>query len=198
MSVSTQVHSGPGARRSIRRTGLAFLAALALALPSGLPAQSGSSAASEVDSLTLIPLVPPDPADVAGVWNYTTGQPTVAGRCPAGMAMSGQIAISFASGTDAAPDNIGKGPIRLDILSGSTCKPEAVCHLRGMIAGTAVVAGAFAVADDEGGQAAVAWTLYFVSSQNGAGTAIAHYAHPQGLDCDWAMDLTLTRADKDQ
>lgn len=165
---------------------LVIAAFTALALPLSAMAQSD-------DDLVLVPLVPPKPADFVGTWNYQTSQPSVAGRCPAGTPLAGQIEISYDESATTDPTKVTSGPVTIDILSGSVCKPAAMCHLGGMISGTAVIAGTFAVADDEGGQAAQAWTLYFTSETSGAGSAIANYTHPSGFACNWAMGLTLTR-----
>lgn len=189
-------HAQQDAQRSLRWGVVAALTALALAVPGALPGQSsggGSAPAGGDDSLILVPLVPPKPADIVGVWSYQTSQPSVAGPCPAGMALSGEVSISYDTARQNDPANVQGGPVAIDILSGSRCDPAAMCHLHGMIAGTGVVAGAFAVADDEGGQAATAWSLYFTSATEADGTAIANYTHPSGMECDWGMRLTLSR-----
>lgn len=109
------------------------------------------------------------------------------------MVLSGEVLISYDTARQNDPANVQGRPVAVDILSGSRCDPGAMCPLHGMIAGMGVVAGAFAVADDEGGQSATVWSLVFTSATDAAGTAIANCTHPAGLECNWGMRLTLSR-----
>ena len=165
---------------------LAMSLAFSAALPAPLYAQSD-------DDLPLVPLVPPDPADFGGLWDYSTGQPSVSGRCPAGSAIRGQLLIAYDYDVPENPENPMEGPITLDILSGSVCKPASLCHLGGVISGTGIAVGASAIVDDEHGEAIVAWSLWFESDKIGGGGATSNYTHPEGFSCDWAMDVRLTR-----
>lgn len=156
----------------------------------------GSFAAPPADADTgfmSVPLVPPKPADIVGTWLYSTGQPSVSGRCPAGFPIQGELVISYDSSAPTTPYDVMEGPIALDIVSGSVCKPASLCHLRGIIDRTLVAVGASAIVDDEGGRAVVGWSLAFQGSDSAEGEATSNYSHPSGFSCDWAMDVRLTR-----
>ena len=150
--------------------------------------------AAQDDNVPLIPLVPPEPADIVGIWDYSTGQPSVSGHCPAGLPTRGQLAITYDFEAPDDPENVMEGgPISLDILSGSVCNPASLCHLKGAISGSGIAVGASATVDDEGGRAVVAWSLWFESNQSATGEATSNYTHPSGFTCDRTMDVRLTR-----
>lgn len=171
------------------------LMSLALVLPAAAPAQTSPTTGGG-DDIVPLPLVAPKPEQFVGLWNYHSGQPTVAGRCPAGTPTSGQVSITYDQSA-AASDVLLEGPVMIDILSGTVCKPASLCHLRGHITENAVSAGAYAIADNEGGQASVLWTLHFTSDKTAMGTSASNYTHPQGFECNWASNLVLTRPKKD-
>jgi len=170
---------------------VAFVAGFAFCSATPLPLHAQQDSVGT--DLPLVPLVPPDPVDFSGLWDYRTGQPSVSGRCPAGSALRGQLLIAYDYDVPENPENLMEGPVTVDILSGSVCDPASLCHLGGVISGTGIAVGASAIVDDEHGEAIVAWSLWFESDKIGGGGATSNYTHPEGFSCDWAMDVRLTR-----
>ncbi|AXX97884.1 hypothetical protein [Profundibacter amoris] len=176
---------------------LAF--AVGMAISSPLPVYAGQD-----DEIDLVPLVPTI-SDISGFWNYETSFPAESGPCPSGYAMSGEIlVVTNPSGTTPPGFEESAGQyVKVTILSGSVCRPESICHMAGYmndnmtdsgVLGKVITVGSFAVVDDEHGEVANAWTLYFNSATDGVGLGSARYDHPDG-SCEWAYDILLERSD---
>ena len=196
---NTMITAIPAKNRKTFAGMLAFAAVAAIS--AALPAYAGQD-----DEIDLVPLVPTI-SDISGIWNYETSFPTESGPCPSGYAMSGDIlVISHPSGTTPPgyEESLGQY-VKVTILSGSVCRPESICKMAGYmnnnmtdsgVMGKVVTVGSFAVVDDEHGEVANAWTLYFNSATAGVGSGSARYDHPDG-SCEWAYDILLERSGKE-
>lgn len=136
------------------------------------------------DDIPLVPIgVPADKFDFTGTWNYSTSNHRVSGQCPNGKPMSGTMEITYSNAA-----------VGLMISSGATCDPATMCMFDGSIHqdGQLVVSNADTV-DDEGGSAANAMRLFFLSEELGSGFVASGYVHPGGFECQWSHYVEIWR-----
>lgn len=143
-----------------------------------------SQVAMAQDDVPLVPLgIPAEKFDFTGTWNYSTSNHNVSGQCPNGTPMSGTIAITHANAA-----------VGLMISSGARCDPGSMCMFDGAVdeSGQLLVSNADTV-DDEGGSAANAMRLFFLSEELGAGFVASGYVHPGGFECQWSHYVQIWR-----
>lgn len=136
------------------------------------------------NDIPLVPLgIPADKFDFTGTWNYSTGSHQVSGQCPNGEPMAGTMEITHAG-----------AEVGLMLSSGATCNPGSMCMFDGAVgeSGQLVVSNADTV-DDEGGSAANAMWIFFVSEEMGAGFVASGYVHPDGFECQWSHSFRMWR-----
>jgi len=161
----------------MRRPALAALVLLA-----ALPASA--------QEIPLVPLVPPDLGDKAdaaridldGTWEFATSNHQ--GGCPGagpGFPMGGLIEIGQTGGA-----------IAMEIVSGATCDPAALCSFTGEIAEGDLILWNSASVDDEGGSVTNTLHLVFASDSLAQGVGGAYYHHPE-MDCLWSWDMMIHR-----
>jgi len=129
--------------------------------------------------------IPVDAAtvDFSGIWNYTTDNHTVSGVCrSAGAPMVGTLSLTLEDGA-----------VAMEMLSGAVCDPASMCSYTGEINGGNVVVTNTDIVDDENGAVTNTTTLFFSSGENGRGNAVSRYVHPEGYECLWNYNVTLTR-----
>ncbi len=146
---------------------------------------------SKTDDIPLVPLVDlidPQQINLNGTWNYKTSAPSVTGKCPAGLPLSGTLVITQ-KGKEAT----------LEYVTGATCKPKAVCSYSGGVEGNEFVVSNSVTVDNEGGEVNSAIALKVFSNELAKGKITNHYVHPKGFECRWNMNVTISRkAKKDE
>jgi len=165
--------------RSDSISGQTVIAALVLSAAFATPVLA------QEEDIPLVPIpIPFDMLDLNGTWNYTTSQPTVSGACPAGSAVAGTAAIG----------QQGTG-VTFQYTSGARCQPAGVCSYTGTIdeEDNQFVVANSVVVDDEGGTVSSAIRLTVFNNGLAKGEGTNHYVHPEGFECRWNMDVTLTR-----
>ncbi|MBY4893370.1 hypothetical protein KUL25_11400 [Rhodobacteraceae bacterium N5(2021)] len=159
----------------MRFLNLALVTVASTALPQVAPAQQ---------DIPLVPIgISAEDFDFTGTWNYRTANHSVAGACPNGSPMSGTLEITHSG------DAVG-----LVLTSGATCDPGSMCIYDGAIDddGNLIVSNT-ATVDDEGGTAANAIHIFFLTDDMATGHAGSGYVHPSGFECQWSYFIELTR-----
>jgi len=136
------------------------------------------------DDIPLVLLgIPADKFDFTGTWNYSTANHNVSGRCPNGQPMSGTMEITHSGAA-----------VGLMLSSGATCNPGSMCMFDGSIddSGQLIVSNTDTV-DEEGGSAANAMRVFFLSEELGAGFVASGYVHPDGFECQWSHYVQVWR-----
>ena len=136
------------------------------------------------DDIELVP-IPLDPSivDINGVWNYTVTPTGSSGVCPPDPGASGQLSITVVGSV-----------ITLEFLSGRVCSPPSMCIFEGeVVDGKQILVSNIDIVDNEGGEATNAITLFFSSDKNGWGSGGSRYIHPDGYECVWDSNITISR-----
>lgn len=140
------------------------------------------TAAQDVPIVPLAPPISPKLINITGTWNYTLSQPTVAGMCPAGTALSGSCSIAG-----------GGGVYTLVYLTGSVCRPTSMCTFSGTLAGNNLSLSNSDIVDNEGGRTTNELKLTVYNKGYATGDGGSRYVHPSGFTCQWSYYVTLTR-----
>ena len=116
--------------------------------------------------------------DLTGTWNYVNSNQWVEGRCPVGSPAAGICVITQTGTTFTLTSDAGTYS---GTVSGATYS-----------AATPTV-----VVDDEGGTATNSTIFTASSNTYASGTGSSIYAHPDGFQCVWGYDVTLTKITED-
>lgn len=119
--------------------------------------------------------------DIAGDWNYAISESSVSGMCPMGRDGTGALVIA----------DEGDGNYNLGYIKGMTCRPAAVCHLKGQCEGNECVFTVTLPVDNEGGKVTNSASISF-DNGHGLGSGKSVYTHP-AMRCSWTYLLMLTR-----
>jgi len=140
----------------------------------------GIAVAQDVDPAPI----PVDPAkvDFTGVWSYTVTPMGVVGMCPPWVPGSGELSI-----------DVDGDVVTLTFLTGRTCDPESMCTFTGWVDEERIVVSNTAIVDDEGGEATNAISIFVSSSDSGWGSSSSRYLHPEGFECVWEENMTISR-----
>ena len=128
--------------------------------------------------------IPVDPSkvDFTGVWSYTATPLSVTGMCPLGIPGSGELSVAVSGDV-----------VTVTFHSGRTCDPGLLCTYTGSMKGEQILVSNTAVVDDEGGEATNSMALFFSSDSNGWGRGSSRYIHPEGFECVWNENITISR-----
>lgn len=133
--------------------------------------------------ITPVPLPKkPNAINFVGSWRYHTSNHHVTGTCPLSAPTGGTLVIRRSGST-----------ITLVFKSGTVCKPESLCHYTGAVKGDNLVFSNHAVVDNEGGNVTNAIRLSVYSATHAAGEVSSRYVHPQGFECHWTHNISLSR-----
>ena len=120
--------------------------------------------------------------DITGTWQAALAPVSVSGSCPQTPAQSGTAEVSG-----------GDGTYTLTLSGGFICEPAGTCDFDCTAAGNILACSNAGVADDEGGVYSSALELQFTAIDAASGTNNSSYVHPDGFQCSWVADLSLTR-----
>jgi hypothetical protein len=120
--------------------------------------------------------------DMSGTWVLSISNTKVTGICPAGPNATGTCTITQSG-----------DKFTLVLGEGFICSPETMCKFEGDIKGSTYTCDTTDIVDNEGGMTTRIFEFTVTSATSAKGKGTQTYTHPEGFECIWEHDITISK-----
>ena len=121
-------------------------------------------------------------ANMSGTWVLSISNTKVIGICPAGPNATGECTITQSG-----------DKFTLVLGEGFVCSPESMCKFTGDVKGSTYRCETTDLVDNEGGITTRIFEFTFTSPTSATGKGTQKYTHPEGFECIWEHDITISK-----